>query len=160
MRVPVIVFVTLLAMSAMATNSTPYVHELDSLAVLFDTNQVPNTTIHRLSGRLSDPPNLHGYEMLDQTSVGKSAQITLLQELEYELKHLRSGTSLCFSPRHPISLSVRDDRYDILVCYECGRMKIFKNSVEIASTDINNMSSNKIIDLFQRNGVTGHTAGQ
>ena len=73
---------------------------IESLTDLINPNRISEMTIHNLSGRKSDPPHLHGYQMLNQKAVESSSDRTMiLQEIDYEVSHPCAGVTLCFAPR-------------------------------------------------------------
>ncbi len=45
-----------------------------------------------------------------------------------------NAVSLCFSPHHGVHVRVADDSYDFVVCFECGRMDVYRNGNEALLT--------------------------
>ena len=126
----------------------------DGLASYFDPNIVEEMQIHSLTGSRGEPPNLHSFEFIDTKTVKVEGHISsLLQEVDYEIKHPGIGRSLCFIPRHALSFRADDYQFDILICYECRKIRVYRDSKVILEASIQNRSSGKINHLFAENDL-------
>ncbi len=125
-----------------------------SLRELFDPSQVSELTVHRLTGGRTDPPNFHGFGIVDSATTGDAGLIgAFLLELQYELAHPRPGVTLCFYPRHALSVAVGSGSYDFLICYECRNVEIYRDSERIAAGSIAALSEGKLDHLFRESGL-------
>ncbi len=119
------------------------------LTKMFNLKKVDEVTLHRLAGWSNDPPNFHGFAFKSTDIVTDSALITdLLSELQYQLNHRKDGASMCFNPRHVISIETDDASFDFLICFECHKIKIYKDHAYIDEISIKNVSEGRVNQLF------------
>ena len=70
----------------------------------------------------------HGYPILGQVTITNSSERSEL--LAAYLKAIRDSdgsVALCFSPRHGISAKHRDQKVDLVICFECLQTRIYFN---------------------------------
>ena len=100
-----------------------------------------NAILHRLSGDPQDPPNFMGYGITATGTLEDSALISALaQAMKSEVEFTTNFWALCFVPRHAISITWDQGTTEFLICYECGRMKVYHNFEKVLSTQLHGES--------------------
>ena len=117
-------------------------------------NQLSNVaeiSLTQLSGvEATDPPHSLGFQTVNTGKMSKAAEIgRLVQLLRWEIEHEPGSFTPCFTPRHLISIALREAEYDFLICYECDRMVVYRNTVEIHRGSIWGSSEDVVDRLFK-----------
>jgi len=116
--------------------------------------ELKDTQIHSLSGSLSEPPNLHGFEVLASADVSSPESFeAALSEVVDDLEHPPNSFALCFIPHHALSFRSPSGLVDILICYECNYVRIYINSELISSGAIGNASESAMRQFFAEFGL-------
>jgi len=69
----------------------------------------------------------HGWKVLGKTVLAdKEARQKVLEALDAGTKDA-SGSAFCFDPRHAIRASSRGKTVDLVICFECWRIKVYLN---------------------------------
>ena len=124
------------------------------LSDIFDPNKAESVTLHALDGSKTDPPNFLGFRILgSSTSTSHNDVAAFFSEIQFELDQPRSGVTLCFIPRHAVSFPLPDGNVDVLICYECENLRIYRNSTEVLRTSISNRSVEKMDAMFREKGL-------
>ena len=131
------------------TDSPPTV-----LATIAEGFQTEALELHALLGRRTDPPNLHGFRIHSSvTLISRDSINSILEGIQRELEYDNSGMAICFDPHHAITFYSGADTVDVLICYKCRNLKIYKNSEEIAYVTISNSSETVVSSNFEKAGL-------
>lgn len=83
-----------------------------------------------LDPRYIEPPDrnagFHGYRVLGETAVTNAElRRQLSKSLHAGMDSTHFGVSACFNPRHGLRTAIDGQRYDLLICFECGQLYSF-----------------------------------
>ncbi|MEZ5553818.1 MAG: hypothetical protein R3E82_23280 [Pseudomonadales bacterium] len=110
--------------------------------------ETAQASLTKLSGIHAEPPNFHGFEMLGTGTMEKPVEVArLVSLLHNEIANPLPGISLCFIPRHAVTIKAAGSTFDFLICYECSNIRVMKDSHEIYFGTING-SSKRVVDLL------------
>ena len=133
---------------------SPALGEQFRLSDVFDPNTAKSVTLHTLDGNKTDPPNLLGFKILgSSTSSSRYDVAAFFSEIQYELDHPGSGITPCFIPRHAVSFPLPAGTIDVLICYECKNLRIYRNTNEVFRTSISNRSVERMGAMFREQGL-------
>lgn len=73
--------------------------------------------------------NFHGHHVLGRVNMSREQAKTAIAALNAALSTGDANiTAMCLiNPRHALAFKIGGDAYDILICYECGQLEVFKN---------------------------------
>lgn len=77
--------------------------------------------------------DFHGHHVLGRLDLSPDRAKTAIAPLNAALSEGDASTmSMCrINPRHALGFKIGNDAYDILICYECGQLEIFKNNQDL-----------------------------
>ncbi len=76
----------------------------------------------------SEPPQrdeFHKYPILGKTEIQDQKKRTELLSALYKGIEGAAGYAPCFYPRHGISATLGSDTVDLVICFECGHIKVY-----------------------------------
>lgn len=81
---------------------------------------------------LAEQRQCRQYEILGRTRPTREAVQPLLSQIRWMLigPEPRVRTR-CFRPRHALRTEYRGTRFDLLLCYECSQIALFRNQLEV-----------------------------
>lgn len=72
----------------------------------------------------------HRHQILGQSSVtNRKLREELVQSLADGIKHSRGIASKCFNPRHGIQARRGTNTLDLVICFECGSLQLYRDQV-------------------------------
>jgi len=73
-------------------------------------------------------PNLYGHRVLGSTTLSAEEQRELLSALRWStLTQVPLLSAGCFSPRHALVFQDSGHRYELLVCFQCGKSEVYRD---------------------------------
>jgi hypothetical protein len=98
----------------------------DSLQVL---EQAETMQLFSLQPESSAESDMRGWKVLGQLPITDPAVRThLVSSLRAAMEDQFAGRRPCFRPRHAIRATKQDQTIDVLICFECGRVQVFRGS--------------------------------
>lgn len=102
------------------------------LAALVDAVRVEILALHPYPYQLEEDgeelEQFHGYGILGRVSLGSQADGNeLIALIERGIEASNGMVAACFNPRHGLQLTVDGAIWDILICYECLSMQVYRN---------------------------------
>ena len=74
----------------------------------------------------------HGFSVLKQVQVAREGAKTQLVEAVYRsMADPEALQMLCFIPRHGLRAIQGDKSVDLVICYQCGNLKIYFNGTQV-----------------------------
>src|SRR5262249_13241443 len=71
--------------------------------------------------------NFHGWKVLGKTAVKEKADRgKLVEALEKGIKENDGTVAACFNPRHGIRVAKGDKTIDLVICFECFSLEVWK----------------------------------
>jgi hypothetical protein len=84
-------------------------------------------------GRVSEfDMDFHHYEVLGKSRIGGDEARRVLADLRESLSRPNGGPAMCFQPHHRISVHSGAHTYDLVICYLCGGLRIYRDDSFIA----------------------------
>ena len=83
---------------------------------------------------MTDRRHFHGFPILGRATVWRS------EDLEQWRRIFIEGLTpcervLCFAPRHGIRIQTRTATVDLVLCFECSKMRVFGAGPDLATDD-------------------------
>ena len=75
---------------------------------------------------------LHRYAVLGQAELDRSQTAAAAAEFEAVVSRWDGALAACFDPRHAMSVVSAGATYDLLLCYECQQLRVYKDGRMIA----------------------------
>lgn len=102
------------------------------LAALADADSVEVLALHPYPYQLEkdggDLEQFHGYGILGRASLGNQASGNeLVALIERGIEASNGMVAACFNPRHGLSVTVGGVDWDLLICYECLSMQVYRD---------------------------------
>jgi hypothetical protein len=94
---------------------------------------------------------LQGFKIIGQTSLDRGSTKAVVAEFTAAIKN-GGGLTLCFDPRHALSVTSGGTAYDLVLCYECGVLKVFTKGRLIATFNAGG-SAEKLNAILSANNV-------
>jgi hypothetical protein len=69
----------------------------------------------------------HDFVLLGHTTLSKEDSRIAVAEFEAAIEKSAGGSAACFDPRHAMSFVSAGHKYDILLCYECGGLAVYRD---------------------------------
>lgn len=83
----------------------------------------------------------HGYPILGRVMLTSAPDLeavrSAIQDLNEAGKSWEGNIAACFNPRHCIRLTTKAGTFDLLICYECSWVKIFKGEATVGKIYMN-----------------------
>ena len=70
---------------------------------------------------------LHRYKILGQADLDRSQTRAAIAEFEAVVSGWNGLVAMCFDPRHGIRVTLGGASYDLLLCYECNQLYVYKD---------------------------------
>ncbi len=71
--------------------------------------------------------NFHHYQVLGEATLNASETQRVLADLQASLARPNGGPAMCFQPHHRISVHSGKHTYDLVICYLCGGLRIYRD---------------------------------
>jgi hypothetical protein len=71
--------------------------------------------------------NFHHYEVLGKSRIDRDEARRVLADLQQSLSRPNGGPALCFEPHHLISVHAGAHTYDLVICYLCGGLRVYRD---------------------------------
>lgn len=75
---------------------------------------------------------LHGSKIIGQLNLDRNLEKTVAAQFNAAVAPWDGTGAGCFNPRHALTVTSGGKTYDILLCYECGEIEIFRGKSMIA----------------------------
>lgn len=99
--------------------------------------------------RLADLPMLSHYAVLGQVTLQGEEMLAAVREFERAVEVNDDGAvSMCFDPRHALRVEQNGQVFELVQCYECGRMYLQRDGEVIARLRAG--GSSKALDALMR----------
>jgi hypothetical protein len=83
---------------------------------------------------LTDPSFFHGFEVLGQTTLAEPALVLeLLDLIAQSCRANDTSIAACFGPRHGVSVRSGGSTVDLLICFKCLQMRVFRDGERVHS---------------------------
>jgi hypothetical protein len=91
--------------------------------------------LYSISPEEEDPSkrNFHGHPIVGKAMLRPEEATAAFAEIQHSLHEWNVGGGLCFNPHHGLSWRSGTHRYDLVICYLCGVLDIYEDSVEIGA---------------------------
>jgi hypothetical protein len=113
---------------AQVTNSQLKVDLEQAKELLAEYNKLPDfldpTKLDNFRPELTDRRHFHGYHILGRKTVAQAGELKEWRRGSIE-GLVPSTSAFCFEPRHALRIRTRDSITDVVLCFECGQMRIF-----------------------------------
>jgi hypothetical protein len=87
----------------------------------------------------------HRFAILGHLDLDREQTATAVHEFEAAVAGWAGrGRSACFNPRHALRVTAGGHTYDLLLCYECGGMEVYRDDRLIA--DLGARGSPKVLN--------------
>jgi hypothetical protein len=70
---------------------------------------------------------LHGYPILGQAEINGDDRVTAVEQFEASIAEWDGMIAACFEPRHALRATNEGHTYDLLLCYACQQMSVYKD---------------------------------
>ncbi|MEZ0295464.1 MAG: hypothetical protein ACAI35_03310 [Candidatus Methylacidiphilales bacterium] len=101
-----------------------------------------------------EPPKFHDFYVLGKVDLKADAAAIACREIEkVTLKNLGPQVDPCFLPRHGVRIQTCDNRYDFVICYQCGKYALYRNDTLLGSYEIDG-PPDVMNKLVKKNGLT------
>ncbi len=105
------------------------------LAALADADQVEILALHPYPYQMEkdgqDLEEFHGYGVLGQAPLrDQASRNELIATIERGIEASNGMDAACFNPRHGLSVTVNGSTWDLLICYECLSMQVYRDGEE------------------------------
>jgi hypothetical protein len=78
-----------------------------------------------------DLEEFHGYGVLGQAPLrDQASRNELIATIERGIEASSGMVAACFNPRHGLSVTVNGSTWDLLICYECLSMQVYRDGEE------------------------------
>jgi hypothetical protein len=94
----------------------------------------------------------HNFPVLGQVSVSDLFDQKCVEGAIQNAVFTYFGPSGCFNPRHALRVGDGENAYDILICFECGRMVFFVGDNEVGTAGIGG-SGDVLDEILKRANV-------
>jgi hypothetical protein len=71
--------------------------------------------------------NFHHYEVLGKSGIDADEARRVLADLQQSLSRANRGPAMCFEPHHRISVHSGAHTYDLVICYLCGLLRVYRD---------------------------------
>jgi len=78
-------------------------------------------------------PKLHGFKILGKATISGDDYLTAVREFESSVSRGENAMAACFDPRHALRVRSGRHSYDLLLCYACHLLYIYRDGKILAS---------------------------
>ncbi|CAN5555649.1 hypothetical protein BH09PLA1_BH09PLA1_18910 [soil metagenome] len=143
-----IVIATLLVVAALFLQGMPAV----ALHALRNSDRFE---LFVLDPRASDG-GFHGHAILGQTLItDRSVQLRLTDALQSGARWNNGSRYLCFNPRHGIRVTRGGQVIDMLICFECRQVYVFRGETRISVCTVSEAPQATFDAVLRQAGVAG-----
>lgn len=89
---------------------------------------------------------LHRFKILGETELARKQFQIAIGEFEAAVAGWDGRIAMCFDPRHAIRVTVKGADYDLLLCYECHQLYVYRGDRVIA--ELGARGSPKVLDAM------------
>jgi hypothetical protein len=79
---------------------------------------------------ITDPnppgPKLHGFKILGQTKLDQQQTIAAVKAFRSAISGWDGNIAACFDPRHALRVRKSGQTYDLLICYACHNLYVYR----------------------------------
>ncbi len=95
---------------------------------------------------------LHGFKILGQSELDAKQTVIAVREFETAVSGWDGAIAMCFDPRQALRVSANKHTYDLLLCYACHQLYIYRDGESMAQLGAH--GSSKILkDLLTEVGL-------
>lgn len=108
-------------------------------AVVAALQNAPSATLYSIEpDQVSDfDTDFHHYKVLGESKIDGDEARRVLADLQESLSRPNGGFAMCFRPHHRISVRAGTHSYDLVICYLCGGLRIYRDDSFIAGLLLN-----------------------
>jgi hypothetical protein len=81
--------------------------------------------------------DFHHYEVLGKSKIDGDEARRVLADLQESLSRPNDGPAMCFQPHHRISVQAGVHSYDLVICYLCGGLRIYRDNALLGGLLLN-----------------------
>lgn len=78
----------------------------------------------------------HDYKVLGETTLNWEQTVAAFELVQKGIADPSATGAFCFAPRHGFRVSTREYHYDLLLCFECGWVHIFRDKERLAVLEL------------------------
>lgn len=98
---------------------------------------------------------MHGHGVLGRAPIEAASERSAVVDLiDKAIGSSDGAVAGCFNPRHGVSALRGSDRMDILICFECGSMRVHTAAEKPDSHLIGRAGEAEMTELFRKHGLT------
>lgn len=78
----------------------------------------------------------HDYKVLGETTLNWEQTVAAYEVVQKGIADPSATGAFCFAPRHGLRVSTREYHYDLLLCFECGWVHVFRDKERLAVLEL------------------------
>ncbi|MEM7307867.1 MAG: hypothetical protein AAF682_14405 [Planctomycetota bacterium] len=130
------------------------------LAALADPQAVELVALHPYPYQLEEAderPRFHGYGVLGRAPLDDGGDRNrVLALVERGIEASNGMVAACFSPRHGLRVEADGSRWDLVVCFECLSMKVYRDGEQVDGHLTSEVVEPQVTALFEASGLAIH----
>jgi len=71
-------------------------------------------------------PLLHGFKILGRTNLDQKQTVAAVNAFKTAISDCGRASVACFDPRHALRITKGDQAYDLLLCYACHNLYVYR----------------------------------
>src|SRR5437763_12282928 len=128
MKFQILVLVVLISASTpihAANNTNRVPPELD--AALNEASKSVLYSLEPMTEANPPGPKLHGFKILGKTILDQKKTIAAINAFKAAISDCGRSSMACFDPRHALRVTRGGRTYDLLLCYECQNLHVYRD---------------------------------
>lgn len=130
------------------------------LAVLANPDRVELIALHPYPHQIEgdqEMERLHDYGVLGRNALADSASANeVLALIEQGIEASNGMVAACFNPRHGLTVTTADAVWDIVICYECLSMQVYRDGERVDGHLTAESVEPQVTAIYQAAGLTIH----